>query len=1302
MALNQLGAITLTQDYALASFSTTAFTNFTNWSTGAGTLVTQTSTDFTLSNALPSQAVIFVSPSFSPVITYLNGVNFKVSVTIECPGGTGSVDFQLGIQSSGSIVILSNTHTISAFAPPLSYDFTFDITDYSGLQFDRINIYGTPSNGDTYNNHLANITLITTDNFSAFNTGDRIISYWDDVGVSVVNKREDNPGGALTLITSGPVLPTLNINQITDIVNIPLWFFGVPYVGSTYRSGYQFCDSTNLEQFYFGPNGLVAPNYYPYVFQYETVDAIECAITPIVCDVHFTALPVITGASNSYASDGTVQLVATGSHGGCRYGTDPPTTTAGQFSNLVNTIGLFTGLAAGTYTFYAVDQYNCYAAITVIIPALDATGYSAKYRLRYYDVMSREQSIIDIQERQYSGDPIDVDGTGEPLVISKYNGELNNKFDVIRPTYATFSLNSQRHFQFIGLFSQDERAYKLSFTHSTSSWKGFIQPSVYSEQYSPTTNYPVNVKFGDGLASMADYEFTDDSGNAVITNQSVISLLSIILKKTGLDLDIVSCVNMYCDGMYSGASGDPLAQAYIEGLTFYDDEGVGLQCDVVLQEILKPFGAEIIQKDSAWNIIPVDSQITPYAYRRFNYAGVYQSNGTINPIKEIKNPSHTFTDVLFADSDHNLEIVPAYGQVNIEHTLKTRTSLFPLSLSTGWQANSYGSAGYASLFTKPDSRNNGMDFFNLTNDKMTFVSPFFDLTTFNDSLKISFSYLMKMQTYASFTDPFTSTTYNGLNVPDPPWIKIGWKLLLQYSSIDYYYHESIGWNRLDVIATSVSSVAIPTSHPTSKSLTITTGLTLNPGKTLKIQNDSTHYFRATVTSYNATTGALVVDSYANVGTGTFTAWDIYAAGEGFDTNYIFATEYNRDFQNVEKTLDLPAFNASTEVSIQLQFTIYGTLFQDFSSLTDLRAIPTAIYPEGFQIVGEDPANSYYLRWYKLRAGTDADNGTSIIRGNDYNGTSNAVVWDSDGNDRFNYVNVTNAVKFQDVIVKVLPNKQAPPEKETLTYNNDVNFKEKLDYVISVGDLPTTLVNKEIYLGVLRLSDGTPTTNWTRVDNSDNGSIQELLLNALNNQYRIPTWRLSGTFLAPDLKVTDIVKQIINAYPFSITNPEDPNGTGWYQGGSGQAWAGTSGYCSVNFSAILTGNSTYCIQPQSIISGARLEIEFSFLRMSTSGARTDRFVCIMLKNGSVTQKVTLYDGITGDITVTDTVEFDVDADADTIGFFIENISGTGTCEYRVDYFRGDGLAITKYYFANALGRSDKKNSYRAEFIELLPA
>src|SRR6185295_19810340 len=124
---------------------------------------------------------------------------------------------------------------------------------------------------------------------------------------------------------------------------------------------------------------------------------------------------------------------------------------------------------------------------------------------------------------------------------------------------------------------------------------------------------------------------------------------------------------------------------------------------------------------------------------------------------------------------------------------------FPLSLSTGWQTNSYGSAGFAALFTKPDSRNNGMDFFNLTSDKLTFVSPFFDLTTFNDSLKISFSYLMKMQTYASFTDPFTSVTYNGLNVPDPPWIKIGWRLLLQYSGVDYYYHEAIGWNRLDII-----------------------------------------------------------------------------------------------------------------------------------------------------------------------------------------------------------------------------------------------------------------------------------------------------------------------------------------------------------------------------------------------------------------------------------------------------------------------------------------------------------------------
>ncbi len=171
--------------------------------------------------------------------------------------------------------------------------------------------------------------------------------------------------------------------------------------------------------------------------------------------------------------------------------------------------------------------------------------------------------------------------------------------------------------------------------------------------------------------------------------------------------------------------------------------------------------------------------------------------------------------------------------------------------------------------------------------------------------------------------------------------------------------------------------------------------------------------------------------------------------------------------------------------------------------------------------------------------------------------------------------------------------------------------------------------------------------------------------------------------------------------FSITNPDNPNGTGWGQSGSGQAWSGTSGYCSVNFSAILTGSSTYVRQPQTVRAGTRLQVDFSFLRMSSSGARVDRFICVLFSGSAVVQKITLSDGITGNLNVTDSVSFNLDSDITHIGFYISNLSGTGTCEYRVDYFGGSGLATVRYYFPNALSRSDKHNLYKAEFIELLP-
>jgi hypothetical protein len=110
--------------------------------------------------------------------------------------------------------------------------------------------------------------------------------------------------------------------------------------------------------------------------------------------------------------------------------------------------------------------------------------------------------------------------------------------------------------------------------------------------------------------------------------------------------------------------------------------------------------------------------------------------------------------------------------------------------------------------------------------------------------------------YVNLTPPVINRTGNSVTVDQACKITI-WKV-----------------HKPTSLATSVTSNAIPTVDNTTVNFTVATGLTIPANATLRISNDSTHYFYATVISYTSGTGALSVSCSSNVGTGTFSSWTI--------------------------------------------------------------------------------------------------------------------------------------------------------------------------------------------------------------------------------------------------------------------------------------------------------------------------------------------------------------------------------------------------------------------------------------------
>lgn len=138
----------------------------------------------------------------------------------------------------------------------------------------------------------------------------------------------------------------------------------------------------------------------------------------------------------------------------------------------------------------------------------------------------------------------------------------------------------------------------------------------------------------DGLAMLKDITF---SNNVPFDNNYLYTLLSFILtclNSIGFDsnLNIVSNVSYYAEGMQDRTDGgqyEPFAQTYVYGNSFIDNNGSYEKLYVILENILKSFGARIIQSNNKWNIVSINQLAQDSRYfTEYNSSGTVVDYGT--------------------------------------------------------------------------------------------------------------------------------------------------------------------------------------------------------------------------------------------------------------------------------------------------------------------------------------------------------------------------------------------------------------------------------------------------------------------------------------------------------------------------------------------------------------------------------------------------------------------------------------------------------------------------------------------------
>jgi hypothetical protein len=906
---------------------------------------------------------------------------------------------------------------------------------------------------------------------------------------------EDTTGAIVVYDSSGVIFsgPDLGINAKDVNYLIP---------PATYReinNNYSFCDGTTLVYY-------TAQTAFPYVTRKTQANAPSCAITTPVCDLQIV-LGGVTNASAATNGDGEIATSATSSAGGIKYALfDFDYVTEGQAT------GDFAGVYPGLYFVRAKDANGCEASVLVEVGVTNA-AYEVRHRMDYRTI-ENELRRVDILEAGYVG-AIEEDLVSDAPVRIVWRADNTEKtYPVVASTLEVDLHHSEAQgaLHYLHLFTQDDTKFKVRhYTYNGAAyvlnWEGFIAPALYSEPYKALP-YNITVQATDGLALLQDKLFLDQAGNSFERTLSVAEILAICLAKTGVFINIRVVAHIFETRQTVSATISPLEQTFVQASAYLDEEGNPKTCRQVLEYILTPFGARIVQSKGYWYITRIEELTADFDFVEYSFDGFDITQvgvGSYSPVKHIRRAT-TPNSVTPVDQALAMDMVPAYGKLNINYELGYLGGLLR-----------FGNFEDPKYVTKLPSVGLG--------DTVAEEGPFIDKRFAPEWTLAKNGELGGVNTVQRFDqkEGWVTSIQNGYGLSYIQYKPVP----VTYTANDYvsiklrFKISQADLPRIDLSPTNTRS------GPTGGTVTGPRSDRSTAGSFFKKDPPYVKF------KWSVKLGSHFVLQYGGGTTDT---------GVGINESYI--STYN---EFVEITLDkvlLP--DVSVETTEDLVVRVYSAYVLDsnFINLAALAIEPTVASYIGRRVTVTDRSTYGDVYFYELRDSTEATSSPDIVQPADYNGTTNTKKWyliEQQANNSLS--RDYNSVDISEVQVEFYPGgitpigrkegvRERPGTRSVIIndveiqqglvtpYNLNSKIRAGVDANFFHGDLPLIQNARYIYENYFALSDGSPTLSWTRVGEPEAATLHRIIAQLLIRWYKQPTWRLSGKLRA-DTSVGDL-------------------------------------------------------------------------------------------------------------------------------------------------------------------------------------
>ena len=253
-------------------------------------------------------------------------------------------------------------------------------------------------------------------------------------------------------------------------------------------------------------------------------------------------------------------------------------------------------------------------------------AYQEKYNYTFIPTGLAEVHLVEIWQ-----DTVDVLVAEEVTAgLPPFSVELPSidKFQTVRGTGCIINLLSATDMKFFdGLYHVDPKEFLIKhYIDGVLNWTGYLNPEMYREPYDQSENYIIQTTGNDGFNLMDRLFFNESDSSNFTGMKSEWEIIQIVLDKIGLSYnDIrISLSTTFSD--FTGAAYSTIIhESFIDSANFYDEDNKPMTLREVIESILTPYGAFIVQSNGSVyitdiNTIAAGGSVTYQTFNSTTYA----------------------------------------------------------------------------------------------------------------------------------------------------------------------------------------------------------------------------------------------------------------------------------------------------------------------------------------------------------------------------------------------------------------------------------------------------------------------------------------------------------------------------------------------------------------------------------------------------------------------------------------------------------------------------------------------------------